>query len=136
MSISVLRTADAWYVQTPDGRRPDRHPGHHHRTAARRAGGDRHGRGEHRTRCRSSRLALVSPVTAPCRVVAQMTNYASHVTDSGMNPDTIPLTFFRKSSGSISGPTDDVIRPAHVRLLDYEVEIGLVIGREMPVGTA
>ena len=28
-----------------------------------------------------------------------------------------------------------MIRPAHVRLLDYEVEIGLVIGREMPVGT-
>ena len=81
-------------------------------------------------------LALVSPVTAPCRVVAQMTNYVSHVTDSGMNPDTIPLTFFRKSSSSISGPTDDIIRPAHVRLLDYEVEIGLVIGRELPVGTA
>ena len=52
-----------------------------------------------------------------------------------MNPDTIPLTFFRKSSGSISGPNDDIIRPAHVRLLDYEVEIGLVIGRELPVGT-
>jgi 2-keto-4-pentenoate hydratase/2-oxohepta-3-ene-1,7-dioic acid hydratase in catechol pathway len=45
------------------------------------------------------------------------------------------LTFFRKSSGSISGPFDEVVKPAHVRLLDYEVEIGLVIGREMPVGT-
>jgi 2-keto-4-pentenoate hydratase/2-oxohepta-3-ene-1,7-dioic acid hydratase in catechol pathway len=47
----------------------------------------------------------------------------------------VPLTFFRKSSGSISGPFDEVVKPAHVRLLDYEVEIGLVIGREMPVGT-
>ena len=46
-----------------------------------------------------------------------------------MNPATIPLTFFRKASGSISGPHADVVRPAHVRLLDYEVEIGLVIGR-------
>ncbi len=80
-------------------------------------------------------LALVSPVTVPCRVVAQMTNYASHVKDTGMDPDTVPLTFFRKTSGSISGPYDDVVRPGHVRLLDYEVEIGLVIGREMPVGT-
>jgi 2-keto-4-pentenoate hydratase/2-oxohepta-3-ene-1,7-dioic acid hydratase in catechol pathway len=35
--------------------------------------------------------------------------------------------FFRKSSGSISGPTDDIVRPAHVRLLDYEIELGLVI---------
>jgi 2-keto-4-pentenoate hydratase/2-oxohepta-3-ene-1,7-dioic acid hydratase in catechol pathway len=80
-------------------------------------------------------LALVSPVTVPCRVVAQATNFASHAKDVGMNPDHIPLTFFRKASGSIAGPYDDVIRPAHVRLLDYEVEIGLVIGREMRVGT-
>jgi 2-keto-4-pentenoate hydratase/2-oxohepta-3-ene-1,7-dioic acid hydratase in catechol pathway len=80
-------------------------------------------------------LDLVSPVTAPCRVVAQMTNFASHVRDAGMNPDTVPLTFFRKASGSISGPFDDVLKPAHVRLLDYEVEIGLVLGRELPVGT-
>ena len=74
-------------------------------------------------------------MTAPCRVVAQMTNFASHVKDAGLNPDTIPLTFFRKTSGSISGPFDDIVRPAHVRCLDYEVEIGLVIGRELPVGT-
>ena len=58
-----------------------------------------------------------------------MTNYASHVKDAGLNPETIPLTFFRKTSGSISGPFDAIVKPAHVRYLDYEVEIGLVIGR-------
>jgi 2-keto-4-pentenoate hydratase/2-oxohepta-3-ene-1,7-dioic acid hydratase in catechol pathway len=57
------------------------------------------------------------------------------VKDSGLNPETIPLTFFRKTSGSISGPFEDIIRPGHVRCLDYEVEIGLVIGQELPVGT-
>jgi 2-keto-4-pentenoate hydratase/2-oxohepta-3-ene-1,7-dioic acid hydratase in catechol pathway len=64
-----------------------------------------------------------------------MTNYRSHVVDAGMNPDAVPLTFFRKSSGSITGPDSPVVRPAHVGLLDYEVEIGLVFGREMPVGS-
>jgi 2-keto-4-pentenoate hydratase/2-oxohepta-3-ene-1,7-dioic acid hydratase in catechol pathway len=64
-----------------------------------------------------------------------MTNYASHVKDAGMDPATIPLTFFRKASASISGPVDDVVRPAHVRFMDYEVEIGLVIGRDLAVGT-
>ena len=44
------------------------------------------------------------------------------------------MTFFRKASGSLSGPFDDIIRPGHVRFLDYEVEIGLVIGQELPVG--
>jgi 2-keto-4-pentenoate hydratase/2-oxohepta-3-ene-1,7-dioic acid hydratase in catechol pathway len=64
-----------------------------------------------------------------------MTNFSSHVKDAGMDPKTVPLTFFRKASGSITGPFGDIVRPAHVRFLDYEVEIGLVIGRQIPVGT-
>jgi 2-keto-4-pentenoate hydratase/2-oxohepta-3-ene-1,7-dioic acid hydratase in catechol pathway len=134
MSTSVLRTADAWWVLTPTG-------------AAKVSTGaattaellaDRESVAAARTSTDTvpvDSLALVSPVTAPCRVVAQMTNFASHVKDTNGDPDTVPLTFFRKTSGSISGPFADVVRPTHVTLLDYEVEIGLVFGREMPVGT-
>jgi 2-keto-4-pentenoate hydratase/2-oxohepta-3-ene-1,7-dioic acid hydratase in catechol pathway len=57
-----------------------------------------------------------------------------HVKDAGRTPPT-PHCLLRKASGSISGPLDDIVKPRHVRLLDYEVEIGLVIGRDMPVGT-
>ena len=35
---------------------------------------------------------------------------------------------FRKAGASITGPYDAIVRPAHVRLLDYEVELGLVLG--------
>jgi 2-keto-4-pentenoate hydratase/2-oxohepta-3-ene-1,7-dioic acid hydratase in catechol pathway len=80
-------------------------------------------------------LDLLSPVTAPARVVAQMVNYRSHAVDSGMDPDRVPPAFFRKTSHSITGPTGDIIRPAGVEFLDYEVELGLVIGRDLPVGT-
>src|SRR6476619_3664935 len=80
-------------------------------------------------------LTLLSPVTTPCRVVAQATNYASHVKDVGRDPAKTPLTFFRKASGSVCGPFDDIVKPEHVTLLDYELEIGLVIGRELLVGT-
>ena len=80
-------------------------------------------------------LQLLSPVTAPCRIVAQMTDYVAHVKDSGPDPATVPLTFFREASGSITGPDGEVIRAPHVRLLDCEVEIGLVIGRSLPVST-
>jgi len=134
MSITILRTADAWWVRTPSG--AARIETDATTTGALLAEPDRieAARGSRKT-VDPAALDLVSPVTAPCRVVAQMTNYASHVRDSGLNPDTIPLTFFRKTSGSISGPVDDIIRPAHVTCLDYEVEIGLVIGRELPVGT-
>jgi 2-keto-4-pentenoate hydratase/2-oxohepta-3-ene-1,7-dioic acid hydratase in catechol pathway len=133
MTTSILRTAEAWWVHTPTG--------------AARIATDADTAGElladtaaieaaaHSTdTVPLDTLRLVSPLTAPCRVVAQMTNYVSHVEDAGMDPKTIPLTFFRKASGSISGPFDDIVKPDYVRLLDYEVEIGLVIGREVPVG--
>lgn len=134
MTTTILRTADAWWVRTPDGAaridstatttgqllaEPDR-------ITAAAASPDT---------VDPAGLDLLSPVTAPCRVVAQMTNYTSHVEDSGLNPKTIPLTFFRKTSGSISGPTQEILRPAHVTCLDYEVEIGLVIGAALPVST-
>ena len=74
-------------------------------------------------------LDLLSPVTTPARVVAQMVNYRSHAIDYGMNPDLVPPSFFRKASHSITGPTGDH-SPAGERIgfLDYEVELGLVIG--------
>jgi 2-keto-4-pentenoate hydratase/2-oxohepta-3-ene-1,7-dioic acid hydratase in catechol pathway len=135
MSTSILRTADAWWVATPAG--------------AARIATDATTTGEllaDRPAIAAAAaatetvpldtLALISPVTVPCRVVAQATNYASHVRDVGMNPEQTPLTFFRKASGSVCGPLDDIRRPTHVTLLDYELEIGLVIGRELPVGTA
>jgi len=80
-------------------------------------------------------LDLLSPVTAPARVVAQMVNYRSHATDSGFDPDAVPPAFFRKASHSITGPTGDIIRPDGVGFLDYEAELGLVIGTDLPVGT-
>ena len=80
-------------------------------------------------------LDLLSPVTAPARVVAQAVNYRSHAIDSGLDPDTVPAAFFRKASHSITGPAGNIIRPQGVRFLDYEVELGLVIGADLPVGT-
>jgi 2-keto-4-pentenoate hydratase/2-oxohepta-3-ene-1,7-dioic acid hydratase in catechol pathway len=134
MTVSILRTADAWWVQTPTG------AARITTTAAttRQLLADRTAieAADHSSdTVPVNSLQLVSPVTTPCRVVAQMTNYASHVKDAGRDPANTPLAFFRKASGSISGPTEDIVKPHHVRLLDYEVEIGLVIGRDMPVGT-
>jgi 2,4-diketo-3-deoxy-L-fuconate hydrolase len=75
-------------------------------------------------------LELLSPVTHPCRVIAQATNYGDHVREVGLDPAARSSNvLFRKSSAAISGPHDAIVRPSHVRLLDYEVELGLVIGR-------
>src|SRR6476469_5053963 len=134
MTVSILRTADAWWVQTASG--AARVPTDAATTAevlADRATIDAAANSTDTVPVDS--LELVSPITTPCRVVAQATNYASHVKDVGRDPAKTPLTFFRKASGSVCGPFDDIVKPAHVTLLDYELEIGLVIGRELPVGT-
>lgn len=134
MSTSILRTADDWWVATPTGAAKIATTAQTtaellaDRAAIDAAAGSA-------DTVDIAGLELLSPVTTPCRVVAQMTNFASHVIDAGMDPKTIPLTFFRKSSASISGPFEPVTKPAHVKFLDYEVEIGLVIGRDIPVGT-
>lgn len=74
-------------------------------------------------------LELLSPITHPCRVIAQATNYGEHVREVGLDPGARSSNvLFRKSSAAISGPRDAIVRPAHVRLLDYEIELGLVIG--------
>ena len=132
MTISVLRTTDGWWVQTPDGALKVQ-------TSATTTAALLADRSALETATGPAvpveSLTLLSPVTRPCRVIAQMTNFASHVKDAGLDPKSIPLTFFRKSSASISGPFDPIVKPAHVRLLDYEVEIGLVIGRDILAGT-
>jgi 2-keto-4-pentenoate hydratase/2-oxohepta-3-ene-1,7-dioic acid hydratase in catechol pathway len=135
MTVAILRTADDWWVRTPTGAaRVNTTANTTRQLLADRAAIETAAHGSDTVPTDS--LKLLSPITTPCRVVAQLTNYASHVKDAGRDPATTPLAFFRKASGSISGPLDDIVKPGHVRLLDYEVEIGLVIGHDMPVGTA
>jgi 2-keto-4-pentenoate hydratase/2-oxohepta-3-ene-1,7-dioic acid hydratase in catechol pathway len=143
MSVNLARTADGWWLQTRHGMVrlavtatttgqlvTDRAGLAAAIEAARRAAETAPGHA-----VPVGALDLLSPVTAPARVAAQMVNYRSHAIDSGMNPDLIPPAFFRKASHSITGPTGDIVRPEGVGFLDYEVELGLVIGTELPVGT-
>lgn len=80
-------------------------------------------------------VQLLSPITTNQQFLCQGVNYGSHVRESGMDPSDMPFnTFFTKASSSLTGPYDDVIRPAHVKLLDYEIELGLVLGRDLTSG--
>lgn len=134
MSINIIRTANRWYVQKSNttGSLIETQAATTAALLADRAAIDAAVAADATALPDSP---LESPVTAPCRVVAQMTNFVSHIKDSGFNPETVPMTFFRKTSHSLSGPTDDIVKPGHVRFLDYEVEVGLVIGNDIPVGT-
>jgi 2-keto-4-pentenoate hydratase/2-oxohepta-3-ene-1,7-dioic acid hydratase in catechol pathway len=128
MTASIVRSAKGWYVETAEG--TARIP-----TAAQTTGElllDRSAIAD--ATALEDPGPLLSPLTAPCRVVAQMANYRSHALDAGFEPERVPPAFFRKASGSISGPTDALVRPGHVRFLDYEVELGIVLGAPLEIG--
>jgi 2-keto-4-pentenoate hydratase/2-oxohepta-3-ene-1,7-dioic acid hydratase in catechol pathway len=73
---------------------------------------------------------LLSPVTAPARLLCQGANYRQHMIESGVNPDEKAFNmFFEKSDCTLNDPQGKVVRPAHVRLLDYEIELALVFRR-------
>ena len=111
MTISIYRTADAWWAGSPDAvAKIDTDATTTAQLLADRPAIDRAAASTETVPVSS--LELLSPVTAPCRVVAQMTNFASHVKDTGGDPKKVPLTFFRKASGSIAGPVDDIVKPA------------------------
>ncbi len=77
-------------------------------------------------------VTLLSPVTQNQQYVCQGTNYVSHLVESGIDPKTQTFNMiFRKASSCIAPPNTDVIRPAHVKLLDYELELGLVFGKKI-----
>src|SRR5208283_4266373 len=143
MSINLARTAEAWWAVTPAGLVRLGLPAT--TTAALLAGRTALTAAIEAAQAAAATapqdavpagsVDLLSPVTAPARVVAQAVNYRSHATDSGYDPATVPPAFFRKASHSITGPAGDIIRPGGVGFLDYEVELGLVIGADLPVGT-
>jgi 2-keto-4-pentenoate hydratase/2-oxohepta-3-ene-1,7-dioic acid hydratase in catechol pathway len=135
VSINVIRTAAGWWVESAGQAVPVN--GEFPTTAALVTQGLASVRASASAKdggMPAKELSLRAPVTAPCRVVAQAVNYRKHAQESGFGDNTSAV-FFRKSSASLSGPHDDVVRPAHVRLLDYEVELGLVMRRELPIGT-
>jgi len=75
-------------------------------------------------------LRLLSPVTQDADYICQGLNYASHLKEIGRDPkDAIHNIFFHKASSSICGPEDDIIRPPHVKALDYEIELALIVSR-------
>ncbi len=54
-------------------------------------------------------------------------NYTKHAEEAGMEIPGEPI-LFNKAASALCGPNDDVIRPKDSKELDYEVELGIVIG--------
>jgi 2-keto-4-pentenoate hydratase/2-oxohepta-3-ene-1,7-dioic acid hydratase in catechol pathway len=73
-------------------------------------------------------VTLEAPVQRPGKFLAVGLNYADHIAETGATVPEYP-TVFAKASTSVNGPYADVLRPAISSELDYEGELGFVIGR-------
>ena len=73
-------------------------------------------------------ISFISPISQDAKVLCQGANYRQHMIESGMNPDAKQFNmFFTKSSASISPPYGQIKKPSQVKLLDYEIELCLVL---------
>jgi 2-keto-4-pentenoate hydratase/2-oxohepta-3-ene-1,7-dioic acid hydratase in catechol pathway len=77
-------------------------------------------------------VRLLSPITRNQQFVCQGANYRQHMIESGLDPDAKSYNMiFTKARSSIAPADTDVIRPRQVKFLDYEIELGLVLRREI-----
>jgi 2-keto-4-pentenoate hydratase/2-oxohepta-3-ene-1,7-dioic acid hydratase in catechol pathway len=72
-------------------------------------------------------LTLAAPIMRPPKLLAIGLNYADHVAEAGLEVPKLP-TVFNKQSTCVAGPHDDVHLPRISNALDYEGELGFVIG--------
>jgi 2-keto-4-pentenoate hydratase/2-oxohepta-3-ene-1,7-dioic acid hydratase in catechol pathway len=71
---------------------------------------------------------LGAPIARPSAVYCIGMNYAAHAAESGAEPPSVPIVF-HKAPNTVVGPNDDVVVPRNSTKTDWEVELGVVIGR-------
>ena len=68
-------------------------------------------------------------VSNPEKFIGIGLNYSDHAAETGMNPPKEPIIFF-KANSCVSGPNDNVIIPKNSKKTDWEIELGIVIGKK------
>lgn len=82
----------------------------------------------HSARIPLADVRLEAPIARPPKFLAVGLNYADHVAETGMDtPEHVVI--FNKQSTCVTGPTDPVHVPKVSHVLDYEGELGIVIGK-------
>jgi 2,4-diketo-3-deoxy-L-fuconate hydrolase len=66
-------------------------------------------------------------VARPSKIICIGLNYRDHARETGAEPPTEPVLFF-KATTALSGPDDDVVLPPGSTKTDWEVELAVVIG--------
>ena len=74
-----------------------------------------------------SGVRVGAPIARPHQILCIGLNYSDHAAESGMAVPDEPI-LFTKSPNTLVGPYDDARMPRSATKLDWEVELGIVIG--------
>lgn len=81
-------------------------------------------------------ITLLSPITLDGNIYCQGTNYAEHREEAGFTPQKPAYNLlFMKSPSTLSAANTNIICPQDVQLLDYEIELGLVLKQDITEAT-
>jgi len=100
--IDVVRQIIERYESTPEGERLMTHP--------------------------IDSVTLEAPIPRPGKIVALGKNYLDHVEETGSDVPEFPV-IFAKFPSSVIGPDDPIVMPKVSSKIDWEVELGVVIGK-------
>lgn len=70
-----------------------------------------------------------APISRPGKVICIGLNYSDHAKESNMEVPTEPIVF-QKGSNTVVGPFDPIVIPRRSEKTDWEVELGVVIGKD------
>jgi len=70
-----------------------------------------------------------SCISKPGKFVGIGLNYSDHAEETGAKVPSEPIVFM-KATSSVNGPNDDIEITSYSKKLDWEVELGIVIGKE------
>ena len=76
----------------------------------------------------SSSERIGSCITKPGKFIAIGLNFSDHAAETGAEVPSEPITFM-KATSCINGPNDDIEIVSGSKKLDWEVELGIVIGK-------
>ena len=74
-------------------------------------------------------IRLGSPIARPSKIICIGLNFKDHAAESGFDAPEEPL-IFGKATSAICGPYDNIIIPRGSEQTDWEVELGVVIGKK------
>jgi 2-keto-4-pentenoate hydratase/2-oxohepta-3-ene-1,7-dioic acid hydratase in catechol pathway len=83
-------------------------------------------------------VTILPPIASPPKIICLGLNYRDHAAEQNATIPDEPIIFMKPHT-TIIGPNENIVKPSFVKMLDYEAELAIIMGREaknIPVSKA